>query len=573
MALVVPRSCLEPFTDVSPEMISTPRVYLSVGSNGLFEQHFFGIDCFFGNLKAVHGMVSRCGVEEDRKGWQGCGDLVVTCLCPSWLLLTGPRSNIHVSLKVYKSQTSISRYGAKFGGEMVVFGCGLANKRLWVLDDIPGVLQGRPCLTEIPKLLPLGTQDADIPAVALTNDGTVKHITIKKQFPTQAVESKMLKEGAKLAISQISPCVLQLKIGKVSLKLVYPYPVNGDKSVTQVSRERAFVQVAAPPASARGPGGFKQNPFPVILRGRQPVSWNLPRLVIDQQPQVANPLTFNGVIHASLSSSEDDARYNTLGGAKGAFAAVKQNIIALLTGLTGQHPDSLGDSCTTFGFKQGEMLDMVIFTHAIHHDRDAGSIFLESFVVPINLSRMKLMARHLRQVKDIRWLGIGNLELRLWKQLLPACVERCRETWEHKSTCAYIIKGRIPLSTTLCEPSICTCGEGQDITNFPQNLSGLANFATRIAIPLLSAVPYVDPMPPRPVTKLPNNLASYNPITRCGVQLATPKPGASRCAHCDEVKGNLQLCSGCHKVRYCSKECQKAAWKEHKQNCDKSSGT
>ena len=254
--------------------------------------------------------------------------------------------------------------------------------------------------------------------------------------------------------------MLQLKIGKVSLKLAYPYPVNGGKSVTQVSRERAFVQVAAPPSDARKPEGFKQNPCPVILQGRQPVPWNISHLRINEHPQVANPLAFNCLLHVTLSTSEDDARYLTLTGTKGAFATMKQRIISLFSGLTGQHPNALGVSCKTFCIRQGEILDMVIFTHAVHHDRDAGSISLEAFVVPISDSRMRLMHRHIRDVKDVRWLSVGELELRFLKQLLPACVERCRETWDHKTTCPYLVKGRIPLSTTLCQSPICKCGEG-----------------------------------------------------------------------------------------------------------------
>ena len=193
VALVVPRECLKPFTDVSPETATTPRLYISVGSKGLFDHHFFGIDYFFGILKATPEVVGHCEVEEDSGGWHGCGDLIVSCLVPSWLLLMGSRSSTHVSLKVYESPTSISRYGARLGEEMMVFGCGLDNNRLWILNDIPGVLQDRPCLTDIPKLPSLWPRDSATPTVALEEDGTVKHIAIKLQFPIQAVESKMLK--------------------------------------------------------------------------------------------------------------------------------------------------------------------------------------------------------------------------------------------------------------------------------------------------------------------------------------------------------------------------------------------
>ena len=574
VALVVPRSCLEPFTGVIPSQATTPRLYLSLESEDLFEHHFFGVDCFFGNLKAVPGMIGRCVMEEDNKGWYGHEDLIVSCLVPSRILLMDPHSSTHVLLKVFKSPTSISRYGAKLGEKMIVFGCGLTNNRLWILDDIPGVLEDQSCLTDIPKLPPLRPRDSATPMVALKEDGTVKHIAIKLQFPPQATESKLLKEGAKVAATQISPCVLQLKIGKVSLKLIYPYPVNGNKSVTQVSRERFCVQVAAPPSSARMPGGLEQNPFPVILQGRHPVPWNIPRLAIDQQPQVANPLAFNCLLHVSLTTSEDDARYTTLSGVKGAFATLKQRLISFFTGLTGQHPSALGTSCKAYAIQHGTngiSIDTFVFTHAIHHDRDSGSLFLEAFVVPVSLPRMSNLVEHFRGLTDVTWLSMGDLELSFWKQLLPACVERCRQTWDHKSTCPYLVKGRIPLSTKPLEPSICRCGEGQDVTNFPAHLPRLASIATRIAIPLLSAVPYVEPMPP---TFSPKEIASYDPRTQYRVHIpGRLKPDTPHCALCGKVEERLQRCSGCHKATYCSRECQKAAWKEHKQICGKSSGT
>lgn len=38
-----------------------------------------------------------------------------------------------------------------------------------------------------------------------------------------------------------------------------------------------------------------------------------------------------------------------------------------------------------------------------------------------------------------------------------------------------------------------------------------------------------------------------------------------RCAVCGHE--GLKVCSGCHAIRYCSKEHQKTHWKEHKNSC------
>lgn len=42
------------------------------------------------------------------------------------------------------------------------------------------------------------------------------------------------------------------------------------------------------------------------------------------------------------------------------------------------------------------------------------------------------------------------------------------------------------------------------------------------------------------------------------------------CAFCGSEGGDLSLCAGCKKVRYCSRSCQKAGWKGgHKDTCGK----
>ncbi|KAH9921635.1 uncharacterized protein B0H18DRAFT_1020599 [Fomitopsis serialis] len=39
------------------------------------------------------------------------------------------------------------------------------------------------------------------------------------------------------------------------------------------------------------------------------------------------------------------------------------------------------------------------------------------------------------------------------------------------------------------------------------------------------------------------------------------------CAKCGKTDGSLKICSKCHAVKYCSPECQRADWREHKKTC------
>ena len=48
-----------------------------------------------------------------------------------------------------------------------------------------------------------------------------------------------------------------------------------------------------------------------------------------------------------------------------------------------------------------------------------------------------------------------------------------------------------------------------------------------------------------------------------------PQPKTGFCQHCKQrfERRALKDCTGCNKVQYCSKECQKAAWPYHKKYC------
>ena len=42
---------------------------------------------------------------------------------------------------------------------------------------------------------------------------------------------------------------------------------------------------------------------------------------------------------------------------------------------------------------------------------------------------------------------------------------------------------------------------------------------------------------------------------------------ARKCCNTCHISGKFKKCSGCEKVYYCSKECQRQDWKEHKKTC------
>lgn len=57
---------------------------------------------------------------------------------------------------------------------------------------------------------------------------------------------------------------------------------------------------------------------------------------------------------------------------------------------------------------------------------------------------------------------------------------------------------------------------------------------------------------------------------------AAPQLQPRECGYCgkvEQLRGDFQLCSGCHKESYCSRECQKADWGFHRHLCKKKNTT
>ncbi|KAJ7843300.1 hypothetical protein B0H13DRAFT_133385 [Mycena leptocephala] len=46
-----------------------------------------------------------------------------------------------------------------------------------------------------------------------------------------------------------------------------------------------------------------------------------------------------------------------------------------------------------------------------------------------------------------------------------------------------------------------------------------------------------------------------------------PAQPTEMCENCTVARKDLRRCAGCSLIRYCSKECQKAHWKQHKPHC------
>jgi hypothetical protein len=154
-----------------------------------------------------------------------------------------------------------------------------------------------------------------------------------------------------------------------------------------------------------------------------------------------------------------------------------------------------------FAYNNMQTSDVLFIGNCVRHTREYGSLVLDGWIIPITFSRQEMLyntATVFTTRTKRKRLPLTTELGKLVRQFMPSAVESCRRGWKHTSMCAYLANGRAPISTEDWQSPICSCGEGKDTEEFPSE-SFVGNFksiATRVAIPLLSAVSYVEPMGP-----------------------------------------------------------------------------
>lgn len=247
----------------------------------------------------------------------------------------------------------------------------------------------------------------------------------------------------------------------------------------------------------------------------------------------------------------------------------KEVIRQMCLGSVGLHPDSPGKKVCLFMLKDESTYQFFIIANALRHDRDTGSVFLDAFYMPAtrdliaHKSFQAILSPNVNHHSLV--INADAEDIKLWQSLIPALVERCR-SWEHVENCTW--------KTNPSKASICDCGLGKDVSKMSSDFRDIARFATRIAIPAMSAVPYLESMTSQEsMDRLTDEMQTASLEQRQQQQPLIPSsnaPNASNmdaCGHCRTIKPGLKACTRCEKVKYCNHTCQKAAWKTHKKEC------
>lgn len=562
--LVVPRESLKPFTKQDPRTVGLPAIQMNVVNRSIkmLNSHC-ALQSFFGKLTPRSDDDARFDVVSDRLGWKGEDNLIVCVPIATWTLLVGPREGLKVNLTVSTSATG-AHYAFTLGPEMEIFGCGLEGEELHILSEPPGATFKPIDLPEI-----IAPECASIEEVCLATMGTKAETTSLHMY-TPFVKLK----DNEITVTQESPCVLKVQPeGAEPFAFRYPLPIDGTRHEKKFLVEDDGLDVVAPISHALADGGYDHNPFPVCMQEGRTTTPTIQHIKLDKLPTI-NVEESNGeteeLLGWILSAAEDRLAHD--GKPECEIPALVELKAAIGTLFEIYLPFKGKLGIFELSRKQ-ELATTLIFVSSVRHN-EYQTVVIDAYVVTLTgerYSSVRPFIAELFEEKKIMDLFLGAKSAALWKKLLPAQVESCRTTWTHGENCEYRVKRRIPLSTEEHEVAICTCGEGQEVDNFPRvpHWEQFAKYATRLAIPPISTVPIVEAIIPELASIRLSEFPPDPPAATPAASTAAPVK-RDKCDNCGkESEKKLKGCPRCDTMKYCNHACRKADWKAHKKQCRK----
>jgi hypothetical protein len=210
----------------------------------------------------------------------------------------------------------------------------------------------------------------------------------------------------------------------------------------------------------------------------------------------------------------------------------------------------------------------VVFLSSVRFDLSSATIVGDAVVVMMESSIMSLVEDCMGE-STYATTAVDGDEIFLWTQALPVYAERCRQ-WRHLPTCEYLLRNRVPLSFERGKSTMCSCGKGKNLGTFPEDSRWrpLIPHATRIALTPVFPVTYLEDVSDEIFTRAARSFQDA-PTPTPAAASASMQSDHSSCRNCAKGGGESKLfnCGGCRSVKYCSKECQNANWKQHKVLC------
>ncbi|CAE6466803.1 unnamed protein product [Rhizoctonia solani] len=527
----------------------------------------------FSSLHAVWGTLlsseDECTIEPDTSGQgiKGSSDMIVSFWVQS-TLLEGKSTTVSLA---FRYTALIHRlYSKSHGHDLDIFKTQVTNQ------DHVLILRSRPMQTpykqELP-LLPTLSPPSDIATCECQSFWRgdrwyIKDITARYDV-TDPGEKSSLAGGAKVSMQLVGPCRLHLSIDKYEHIISIPFPAKESDITVRIARKSGYIEMVTVPYQPWYGGGYPPTLFPVLLDPPSP--WNVHHLPLDKLQLIEvsdSEKTMEYILpHVALQHSDRERKimFDPNYVPRDHLHALKVGINILIHDYIGF--ELRGPPFEVFALRpKGSGVQMVLLIGGMRSDSAGGTIVLDTAVIPVTTKNKATVLPLLDPIGEagvlIMSVDVRHGEMGAWKQYLTACVERVR-TWTHKRECEYQTAGQAPISLEDGGDSLCTCGngigfQGQEwIPPEAPKWQQLLPYATRAGVSPIFSVPYLEIVG-----------GEVYKDTGYGRQPPGTTP-LNGCWACTKSGVPLSVCARCQWARYCSPECQREDWKNHKRMCQK----
>ncbi|KAI1379949.1 hypothetical protein F4677DRAFT_408098 [Hypoxylon crocopeplum] len=569
VTLKVPRNKLSVLAAKRVQM-GTPPVHCTVegpASAGMntWQNIFPACQMVFGDMSsrgAQHDDSFEVSVVEDEIGWNGTSALIVSFYAPSFFLLLEPRK-ARVTFGIASTQATTMHFCRELGMTLSLYTTTLDNSaNVYITRYVPHqssfpIISGFAAMDLVdPSSTNPGT-DLAFSAEVDQHTGRIEQVTSRLNITSKECQSTL--RSCKVQTAIVSPCQVAVTLEPTTLFVVYFPSFITENIRTRIARTSCYIEVIARIATSSEWIKHPNFMYPVHVVDGKAVNWNMPYLDLRSCPIIdtkqAKKLDwFTPHVSLAISSRERVLRENiNLHRSSGEQTRLdfKASILTMF------------NQFVQFELKKRQVFGLYNATNGGNHilimvsglrlDRVNRTVVLDCAILPLCTYILPKLSKFIPVLhsKGLSQIKVDDAELRLWKQALPAYVERCR-TWEHRGACEYATDAKVPLTLENGELFLCTCGNGEFPADFFTGMeywNTVSQYAVRAAISPPFWAPYADEV--------------YNP----------PLPQtAGGCATCGKEKREngteLLYCSRCKKVQYCSSACQRAHWVKHKGECN-----
>ena len=245
VVLKVPRQNIKNLEDMDPDKILTPSLECHTSGSNFHNIHS-SLQFIFGDIeKSVTKGESSVKVIEDREGWKGSSDLIVTFYMPSWILLREPKS-VTIGLHFHVCASTMVSLSAQLGMALTIYSTTLTDtEHLQLVRERPGNIGELDRLRTIAAVPKSTTQNATevLTTVEFDKSGRNASTLTMRHVITAPNARNSLSNLASVTTKPVSDSVLEVTFDEYRHLFINPFAVRGNQSKTRVARKSSYIEV------------------------------------------------------------------------------------------------------------------------------------------------------------------------------------------------------------------------------------------------------------------------------------------------------------------------------------------